>query len=1398
MPIPRELPEEELIVTADQFQHITDASLKYFRTELERTSAYSQRVVNLVTQDTAARPPIVGEPSVQGNLPGIDVWTGIAWRPLRKPSLDLNGQPQVGLIRAEVADAFRVAEPYETGIARTTNVLTLYGDPKSKVTIAYISEEHDPRPVGQRIGTNPDPGFAIINLDFGFILGQAIYDPALSEAENQAAGWSAPTLLAGVPTRTYNIITPVFVDVSAEATERFQVRIFDPINVRIDRDIGVCFIAPSTLPIISFNDPIIPITNQPAVPGETTVQTRATSGNITWTANTALPEAFQVIVNLGDITATVGTDLIANYTNPITLPAGSSTGTIAPFNIPQQVAELTETASYTVHPHPDQGPTAILANRYGIITLQGTIPASRFVSGGIAIGDGYGSAPGTTTGPHRFDLPWAVLPVSAGQGNSVIEWWTEPIPTNTANTSRNNDFYPVVDYANRREFTIRDGTASGDLRLSTRFFRTLAIRTYEDDQGVTQTGEPNDAYLDFRVIFRNKSGPIETKGSRRQNSDVTIATVQQGRIGSTTQRTPLTQLTISSRDGGQVAEGNFIRGRVTISASPAADVSFSVALATGGNLGTAVQGVNFPPQNAATHTFAGGTSDLTWDFQYVSTHVPGRQAEGDTFLHLIIEDGSIQGNAEAAVAQARVTLLDREGGTPDPQIDLPARESITAPTAGAVIASIPVTPNQAVTGTANVSIEEVTNINLAGRAQPGVHYNTARVAGFAGTPTQLSWNNESVSKNIIVQILASTATSARRFRVRISNPVGFILGREIMTFTIHPARQLPTPTALPGVNLRDASGREPAVGADNADLEANLILAENPPAGTTAKITLTTASGGAVPLTDYGPPHNPVTGQTWTRNTATGEYSTTITMPRAGDYPVRLGIIRSDAVRPRRGWRVNLSAAENCRITDQSAQWTIFADRPTTAPPTPGDGPDPPAPVVRPNLSVANGQIDAPTQTMRFIITLDRESTTDTTGTATTVNRDAIAGTHYTRTSVNWRIRGGQLRAIVEVPLLRLTDTVAVSFALQLGNISNNVASTAASRVAIGTIPSAAVGPAPVGPPTVTLTLGAAITARGQSQLFTITRTGTPAQLARPSSVRFRAPLSGSGAEDVIPRTTTLNFPVGTNTRSAGVATRTPTTRQSSETYTAGLDQASNAVIAAGSSNVRAVLPAYTPPARPPSISGLTVTQDGLDLLISGTARNSTEWRWRRRVGTSTWSGWSTYLPLPTDGRISRRIVNAVTTDAPITIQAEARSANGDTFIADTNITITTPGRLGTIVLSNIRMDTSTLLVPGFTFQAVGHFRLFAQNATSISFQVGVQFVGQPRVYSQVVTRSGDTVDEDTPTGWWGLTSGLQSLLSGAALRNWQILATAFNSTGGRSSEHSWIIEPDGSFRAGR
>ena len=229
----RQYPLQNDLVTADLLQAVTDGQPKPFATLADRFAAYHRPVTDLSNPEPG-NPPKRGEASVitGGTWAGIQVFNGQDWRPLRAPASG------VLPATAAIADTAISSLPGNASFP-----VTLLNPPlRTKVIVHYIVEPYNPVPDPLRdaslVPTELQAGTAIwgsrntpptarivAGTDYALTTGSLLYDPGGGGDWGPGGG-------------TANIL--VRVEASAAFGNRFQVRLFDPLNVRLTQDVGIC------------------------------------------------------------------------------------------------------------------------------------------------------------------------------------------------------------------------------------------------------------------------------------------------------------------------------------------------------------------------------------------------------------------------------------------------------------------------------------------------------------------------------------------------------------------------------------------------------------------------------------------------------------------------------------------------------------------------------------------------------------------------------------------------------------------------------------------------------------------------------------------------------------------------------------------------------------------------------------------------------------------------------------------------------------------------------------------------------------------------------------------------------------------------------------------------------
>ena len=227
----RQYPLPNDLITADLIQQVTDGHPKRYLRETDRAEDYHHPVTDLADPNPG-RPPKKGELSVliatlQDRLDPtlalpaeiLQVFNGTSWKGLKTPASVLPAYMTIDDV-ALVATSFP---------ATATFKVKLYNPGRSKIIVHYVTEDYNPIPLplrGTVFATEPtlEPGYT------GQV-GSLVYDP------NDESNDDFVVATEG------HLEATVSVPVTSGANgRRFQVRLFDPLNVRLDRDVGICIL----------------------------------------------------------------------------------------------------------------------------------------------------------------------------------------------------------------------------------------------------------------------------------------------------------------------------------------------------------------------------------------------------------------------------------------------------------------------------------------------------------------------------------------------------------------------------------------------------------------------------------------------------------------------------------------------------------------------------------------------------------------------------------------------------------------------------------------------------------------------------------------------------------------------------------------------------------------------------------------------------------------------------------------------------------------------------------------------------------------------------------------------------------------------------------------------------
>ena len=1089
----RQIVQQETLVSAEVQQAVTDASPKRFDSDLDRDLAYSQRVVDLLSDTPAARPPLLGEPSVvydSGEWGSVDVWNGVAWVPLQAVAPE-----DAGLVTLEVADATAVTEP-TSGHVFANFLVTLTGTPRSKISVKYISEELNPLAEFERSRmTNPDPSNARYLTDFGDAIGNTLlFDPDSRATDH----FGDKQTMGGRDFYTATIRVPVYADLVAEAQERFQVRLYGERNARLDRSIGVAVIGEANLPVVNIYDaPDVVTTNAPTQQGSPEIRIGATTATFTvkLETGTAPVGGIAFTAELGDITATSGVDYSPLGQTSYVIPSGSSEVSIV-VTIPAQVAESRDERFYC-RITPATGARALFARRYATAVIKGTDTRSTLYMDSIAAGDVY-----RDDNPTFVDIPWYMSPAAAS--DVTLRYWTVLDELNTDPLSRLTGLFPYRLRDNPDLLRIRAGTTSGFLRLRVNSF----FRYWTDSDGNPTT--KTDEHLTFHVVGQLVSDAAARLARADSDGVATLSQVELGIVGSegrserdASDPPQVSIFPVNSPQPETVSPAQF---RIRLSRTPSSTVRVNWSTRTGGNLGNAST-ADFSPSSGFVQ-WPVGTTTLEYVVSVPVLH--DSINEEDEYFSVVLSD--LQGTAEMAVSSARHVILGTQTSTVGNQISLPPSFVIQAPNTGVrtiQILAVPSRPAPAGGLTANVSYTALT-------ATENTHYRVTRFGDFDGSPTTLSWDEGSVApQQIEFQILDAPVIDPVDFQIRITLPPAHSdwVSGGLCRVSILP--QAPLSRRLPRLSVGNVTKDEDAPGL----FQIPFTLDEAPGTGRSASVEFTTIGQSARPG-DYGLP----TGNPQGHSVApSGEiFGMIVFTGTEDDKTLDLAIVQDSDVETDETFLVRASNPIGCLISQADGRGRITND----------DVPGRTAQAV-PKLTIARGVIEG--SEMVFRMTLDRRPANDVTMAISTSGKTAIAGIDYIRYHRRITIPGGHTRAVVRIQLLRTSGGLSSkNFQLRATDVSGASPSVV---TAYGVIPSDSVASGSI----VSISAGAAPLVRGGIQTFIVSRTPPTDDGA---SVRVRTnPGTARSPGDFRAIDITLFFRPGEGQKQVSVSTVRPSTQ---------------------------------------------------------------------------------------------------------------------------------------------------------------------------------------------------------------------------------------------------------------
>ena len=498
----RQYPVPNDLVTAEQLQAVTDGQPKPFGTEAERFAAYHRPVTDLSSPEPG-RPPKKGETSFvsEGTWAGIQVFNGSSWKSFRRVTA-----PQVATI--DIGDAL-IWPSVLPGNANFT-IRILYPNvatarPRNKIVCHYIVEPYNPVPEvlldssivpsevqaatttwGSR-RTNPTARI-VPGTDFHVEAGSVVFDP--DDEDNDDF-----TLHTQDGFTSLRAVISVRVENTATAGNRFQVRLFDPVNARIRRnfEVGICVILPGPNNVTARVDDTQVVTalqtglkpDEPALINAVNALFPLRYFGGTASANATYSTISGTAVESEDFTPVVNQAFV---TNVAALEVA----------VPAQLVEHDEYFIVEVTPTDDN---IDWLRRTAYCWIEGNpanpiiiLPQSRsFMSDGL---------------DRDIEIPFYVLP-SAGSDLSFRYW---------LDLGTEEDLEPGVDFPdivadNPRTFIIPAGTSSGTLRIPLFWFNRMAslpeVTNRETFLHIRYEGDAlSTTYTDLRFVYDSRASVV--------------------------------------------------------------------------------------------------------------------------------------------------------------------------------------------------------------------------------------------------------------------------------------------------------------------------------------------------------------------------------------------------------------------------------------------------------------------------------------------------------------------------------------------------------------------------------------------------------------------------------------------------------------------------------------------------------------------------------------------------------------------------------------------------------------------------------------------------------------------------------------------------------------------------
>ena len=970
-------------------------SLPAYATETERTEDWFQPVTNLRAPPAggAGAPPLLGQQSViEAGGPddaAYDVWNGSAWVPWRRIAAFETGLIQVVVtdIGVEEGVTGSVDASFQVYLVDAEATLANYTDPARRIKprdlagrvirVNYRAEEYDPLTPAQRVAQGIPAG---TNLFAEAVAGSDFDDTVVGTLVWRDTDDQIEKV----------VDVPVFANPEDENLERFQLGLSNFRGVKPLKPVGICAITDRVLPLLRVEDVTI-ATDRISIENPNIA---ARIIDIPITLSQAATTAVNFTYTTFDITAT-GTGTSQDYvpiSGAATIPAGqTSLATPLKVRIPTQLLEATETFGFRVTAaDPDTNPTAIFLKPEATITLQGRALKPTY----YPLTNEYG--PETDNGtPSTYTMTIRCIPAPS-LTPIVVAWATNDqvgSSDNQGNFAQSGWHY----ISTSGTVTFGRGETTKQISIQSGAWN-YRFSIDEDDPLIRRS-----SLVDLRVDFTLSSGdgePSSTFGTI-QLSGTQTGTLVPGRN------------IINIGPDVEVIEGERAIIPFSLQTSPLPGISPSVQIQTRAR--TAIEGTHYR-RVSRNKRWPSQTTRLADSVivQTLQSNVPPDERTVDVVFSNA-QQADLGGGRN--IVTRRITIVDT---TSTAVILTGHNQSIEEPPPGE---RRPVTLAFNLGGAPIIGTRYTISVApQTATATAGVHY--VRPTGPTGGRTDMVFiptaEDRNPTYNYVLQIIGGANITrpvffnvyvGATFRGGIQTPAGITLANNSYRVTITPRRDTGEGRpSLPAVDVSDVSVRETA-GTANLQLR----LTGNAPAN--CQVNYQTADGTARAGTDY-------TARRGTAQFGAGSRRATIQIP----------ILANTASTADKRFQVRLSGYQNCVAGNSSTINVTVENTDAVRPPPPPEQP--------PDIRILDASLEVPssgTANGTFTISTSRVLSADITGTISTTNGTARAGTHYTAlTNRSWRIRAGTSTVAVPVVIRAATLTSNLTFNATIALTSTN------------------------------------------------------------------------------------------------------------------------------------------------------------------------------------------------------------------------------------------------------------------------------------------------------------------------------------------------------------------------